>query len=279
MSSGKTFLLGVGAQKAGTTWLHSYLAGHPNADLGFAKEYHVFDVLHVEHCRIFHDWRRREISSPKSWFTRQGWQIRRLIRFQERPETYFRYFAQRAAREGVLLTGDITPAYAALPAPVFREIRAGILRAGLRPRVVFILRDPVERCISGTRMHLREEGGGHTAEDETRTLMQRFATTPYEARTRYDLTIRALEAAFAPEELRVVFYEELFTRAVIGELCTFLGLPFREPDFAEMHNVSRTEHEIGVEARRAVFDHYAEVYAFVRERFGARVDALWRPRP
>jgi hypothetical protein len=31
------FLLGVGAQKSGTSWLHDYLAQSPQADFGFVK--------------------------------------------------------------------------------------------------------------------------------------------------------------------------------------------------------------------------------------------------
>ena len=39
MSKNRTFLLGVGAQKAGTTWLHSYAASSPNTNMGDMKEY------------------------------------------------------------------------------------------------------------------------------------------------------------------------------------------------------------------------------------------------
>lgn len=46
-AAGKTFLLGVGAQKAGTTWLYDYLNDHPQTDMGLYKEYHLFDNLHV----------------------------------------------------------------------------------------------------------------------------------------------------------------------------------------------------------------------------------------
>ena len=44
----KTFLLGVGAQKAGTSWLHDQLNRRRDADFGFLKEYHVFDALELE---------------------------------------------------------------------------------------------------------------------------------------------------------------------------------------------------------------------------------------
>ena len=42
--SEKVFILGVGCQKGGTTWLHKQLDKHPNVNMGFTKEYHVFDA-------------------------------------------------------------------------------------------------------------------------------------------------------------------------------------------------------------------------------------------
>ncbi len=38
-------MLGLGAQKAGTTWLSDYLRSSPQYDYGFRKEYHVLDVV------------------------------------------------------------------------------------------------------------------------------------------------------------------------------------------------------------------------------------------
>ena len=41
----KIFILGVGAQKAGTTWLHRQLIKSANFNFGHRKEYHVFDAM------------------------------------------------------------------------------------------------------------------------------------------------------------------------------------------------------------------------------------------
>ena len=43
----RTFLLCVGTQKAGTSWLHQYFLGHPQFAPGFLKECHVFDCLYA----------------------------------------------------------------------------------------------------------------------------------------------------------------------------------------------------------------------------------------
>ena len=85
MTSDATFLLGVGAQKAGTSWLHDQLDRRKDADFGFLKEYHVFDALELEHFSSF----RPKNPTPLKWRT---W---RRARFMARPERYFDYFTSR----------------------------------------------------------------------------------------------------------------------------------------------------------------------------------------
>ena len=45
MSGQPTYLFGVGATKAGTTWMHRYLAAHPDCHMRAVKELHYFDAL------------------------------------------------------------------------------------------------------------------------------------------------------------------------------------------------------------------------------------------
>ena len=40
-----TLLFGIGATKAGTSWLHAWLSGHPEVHLWPHKELHYFDAL------------------------------------------------------------------------------------------------------------------------------------------------------------------------------------------------------------------------------------------
>ena len=41
----KQFILGVGCQKGGTTWIYDQLSKLEQVNFGFKKEYHVFDTL------------------------------------------------------------------------------------------------------------------------------------------------------------------------------------------------------------------------------------------
>ena len=49
----KQFILGVGCQKGGTTWIYDQLSKLEQVDFGFKKEYHVFDTLYIEHEKKF----------------------------------------------------------------------------------------------------------------------------------------------------------------------------------------------------------------------------------
>jgi hypothetical protein len=274
----KTFILGVGAQRCGTTWLHRHLQGHPRVDLGFRKEYHVFDALHLDDegiRRAFLQGRiKAVVGKPAREVTKADLA---LLRFLGDTELYFDYFAELlAARPHLLATGDITPSYAALPPAVLSTIRAGVVKRGLVLRAVFLMRDPVERCMSAVRLGFRRSGAAWTVEDERRALRATCDAPFQRLRGRYDLTIAHLEAAFAGEEIALFFYEELFTPAAMERLHRHLSLDPVPAAFDQAANASGTRHAIEDGLRQEVFLAYADVYRFVAARFGeARVAALW----
>ena len=49
----KQFILGVGCQKGGTTWIYDQLNKIEKVDFGFKKEYHLFDTLYIDHEKKF----------------------------------------------------------------------------------------------------------------------------------------------------------------------------------------------------------------------------------
>ena len=197
------FALGLGCQKGGTSWLHDYLAASPACDPGFRKEYHVFDGLDLPS----EAWMRRRVVA------RAGKAVEALERgvpanvdalrqaaFYADPTTYFDYFTSLLARPGVSLTCDITPSYALLPATRLASIRDGFAERGVPTVPVFLLRDPVERIWSMVRMNQQrrpDDFPGPTS-DWVRRL---YAQDDHALRTRYDLTLTALDEAFGPGRL------------------------------------------------------------------------------
>lgn len=278
----KTFLLGVGCQKGGTTWVHSYLAGHPNADMGFKKEYRVFDSIHQRDTKgtISRPLRRAEGHS-RALRRRSGDDVEVLgpAEFFADVENYFTYFRRLAGKDGVQLVGDITPAYAGLPAEIFSDVRRKLERDGFSVRVLFLMRDPVERVWSAARMLQREKmkkDPGHEPKSEDIIVRKRYTSPNFIFQTRYEETIRALEAAFDPATIHYEFYERLMNAQAIRTLTDFLGLPFVAPDFDRRLNVTEKQAELSDEMRRTVAQYYKPTYDFVVERFGrSTVEPLW----
>lgn len=270
------FLLGVGAQKAGTTWLHQYLGRSPRVDFGFVKEYHVFDALFIDDPVIRQAYLQRRINDIVDPTRVPGLDQLRLLRFLGDPAAYFDHFEKICRRRPIELTGDMTPSYAGLPTEALRFIRAQLEQRGFAVRVVFLMRDPVERCISSVRMRLRLAQAERTRTEEEATLAELYASPGQQMRTRYDLTIERLESAFDASQIHYGFYETLFETASVRRICDFLAIPYLEPDFDKRVNVSRTDHAVSEPLRATVARAYEPVYRFVAAKFGHEwIERLW----
>jgi hypothetical protein len=299
--SAKTFVLGVGGQKAGTTWLHDYLDGLPDTDFGFTKEYHVWDSLCQPPLRrathVVRDTALRLTTIARK-MTRGGagvqgieadWlHIQRKLRaswFVLFPERYFAYFDSLLQRPGVSLTGDITPSYAGLSEEKLRSIRDRIRARGIEVRVLLLMRDPVERCWSEVRMLRRnaEKRGrigtprGLLSADEEAHLRNAYNSRTSRTRTRYDATIAAMEGVFAPEEVLYGFFEQLFREETVRELCDKLGVGYRQPAFDVAVNESEKDADISLELRAEIANYYGDTYRNIAARFGEeRIAGIWK---
>jgi len=118
---GKTFLLGVGAQKSGTTWLYDYLKAHSACAVPRHKELHVFDAAFRPNLfRTFADDRVKELldqldrAEPEDrlHLTPTMRETMSIARAQLDPSSYAQIFAHIPT--DAHLTCDITPEYAAL---------------------------------------------------------------------------------------------------------------------------------------------------------------------
>lgn len=282
----KIFVLGVGAQKAGTTWLHRQLCTSPVFDPGFAKEYHTFDALFSPVCgsirqRLLLASQRAlqpDSSEQHSSSAPPNSQHTKRLSFLERPDNYFEYFDYLwLSQAHIEATGDITPSYSTLDADAFQLIRTGLLAKGFSPKVIFLMRDPIERIWSMLRMEWRNRGLNLGFEDEMKQLKTRHQHDGMQLRTRYDRTLTTLEKIFQPEELFYGFYEDLFSSTGFTPIQQFLGIPIPAPDFATSINASPKQENTlpRADVAAAVAQTYRSVYQDVQARFGDRATQLW----
>jgi hypothetical protein len=278
----RTFLLGVGAMKAGTTWLHDYLAASPQCTPGLRKEYHVFDSLDLEkEPYLLHRVVAKAHASldevAQARPTDPTFLVQAAMIADE--ELYFDYFTALFARSAeTRLTLDITPGYALLSPTRLAGIRSSFETRGVRAVAAYLMRDPVERIWSQVRMQKRRRPDHNqgTAED---LVAQRYAEPSYAERTRYEATVRNLDEAFGALT-HFAFYEELFAPASsaseIARLSSFLGIDHREPDLGAQFNVSPRSAELPESTVRAVAEHLRDTYEFVASRFPERdLPRIW----
>ncbi|MDF3607355.1 sulfotransferase domain-containing protein [Paracoccus sp. DMF-8] len=118
MSSAEAnFLFCVGAQKAGTTWLYSYFAAHPQVHVQPVKEIHYFNVL---------------------WDPKQ-------IGFREMREEHLASFAKEPA---LAEAGDIAPTDSVRGGERYLQMQSAFPDS----KFLYLMRDPIQRMWSQIRM-------------------------------------------------------------------------------------------------------------------------------
>lgn len=176
--------MGIGAQKAGTTWLYENLARHPRIGFPGGKEVHY--------------WNARRATLSEQW--------------------YGELFATGDGR----INGDITPAYATLEPAVVARI--GALFPDLR--ILFLLRNPIERAWSAALMAM-DRAELELDEVSDRWFLDHFHSRGSLLRGDYARTLEIWNQVFAPEQVLVLFFEELCDAptALLARVAAFLEIP------------------------------------------------------
>lgn len=244
----ETILIGLGATKAGTSWLSRYLREHPECAGHGPKELHFFngrtssDGLETlvrknrRKIRLFSTrLKRKPPGSPaRPRIQREIRAFRHWIKALKRGEDqdwldYLGWAAQDAK-----VACDITPAYGVMDVEALRRI------ASLHPRVrfVYLMRDPVARMWSHARMRAMRAASGRAIdapihEADAREVMRgaiRGEVAAINDRGDYAAALARL-GELDPSTYHVAFYEELFTDEGVAPICRLLGIEFRSGDY------------------------------------------------
>ena len=260
-----SFVLGIGAHKGGTSWLHNYLSRFDDVDLAFKKELHVWDARFIAASQVYRVPPKRLTKLRKTDWLRFAMQ--RSDRFYE---AYFR----RKLRKGARITGEITPAYCGLPTEAFVHIRQRILNIGAKPRVIFLMRDPFQRCWSAVRYDKRR-GKFDTDLSDEETLLEHYQSPAFQMRTRYENVCPRVLEAFAPDEVYFGVYEALFDTPSLEAIGQFLGLPVDASNLTDRVNASPKAQDVSPVVRDEVRGFYKDTYAYCAEHFPETKD-LWQ---
>jgi hypothetical protein len=152
------FLLNVGAEKSGTTWLYEYFKEHPDFyDMG--KELNII---------------QRDDLVPV---------LEDVSEYRKDIESFF-----RAVSNINQVTGDFTH-YEGSSENIFRLIKNGLLKYDIEVVPVYIMRDPIQRSWSSWNMI----GGGKIS---SQSIASQFVMTNFIS-CKYKETIEALDNVFS----------------------------------------------------------------------------------
>lgn len=147
----------IGAQKAGTTWLHYNLNHHPDMWLPPIKEFHYFNRVRANEA-LLGDW---DMPHPAGLYNR-------YLKNQFPPnlnnirwlKSYYEYHLSKRSYLGLFnekytngkVCGDITPGYSTLDESGVRYAQKVV---GAETPIIFILRNPIDRSWSAAKMMTR----------------------------------------------------------------------------------------------------------------------------
>lgn len=243
-----TVLCGMGATKAGTSWLYRYLHDHPDCAMPAVKEAHywdTFDADDLEKQTVFYRVRLREMRDAKADAADagRGWQVenldRRINEMKSLLETlegdrhddtaYLGWLT--CGRADVMLVGDLTPNYATLN----DETIACMRDAQPTSKFIFLIRDPLDRLWSHIRMQARRQRQAHEVyEKKSNNIFYRILNRGHEThileRGDYPKIICRLRRLIPQGRLLIQFTEDLFTPKGLERVCAFLGIADAKAD-------------------------------------------------
>lgn len=226
----KPRIIGIGAQKAGTSWLSEMLAQHPKIWTPPFKEVQFFNHRFIPEHRDWLPWHyrrskenlvRRHLAKNIPIAPEMAEYLARITSGKMFTDSWYRgIFAPAPAGTRPI---DITPEYSTLPDEGVDFVRDFLPQA----QFIYIIRHPVDRAISQLKMNLKRKGrtpqttADWLAEVEDPVLLDRGDYATYLPRW---------QARFGPDRLLVLPFGRIARDPVglIREVETFLGLPAAE---------------------------------------------------
>ena len=242
--------LGIGAQRAGTSWLWVQLKKHPRIWMPPRKELHYFDRSEAypspshlassgllprffgrsEHNKDYRKLFRKELQAS---LRRANWkEIRWTLSYYlgSTSDAWYRSLFKDGADK---VKGEITPAYSILGPEEVNHVH----RLFPALKIIFLLRNPIDRAWSQCRLRwTRRKFEGIKDVAKIEELIESPAQT---LRSDYVRTIHIWRSIFSSEQLFIGFYDDIVQHPnkLLSDILNFLGLDSRGGEY--FHDLKR----------------------------------------
>jgi hypothetical protein len=253
----------IGAPRAATTWLHRELSRHPEVYLPKRKEIHFYDEPRPDKLPDRSELRWRESSY-----------------FDVRKPASLRWYWYQFRKAGDRIAGDITPLYSTLSQPRIRQIEQQIPSL----KIIYILRNPVERAWSGLRKSVWYQKGADFLDSKSADwALEQVMHPDVLLRGDYPRAIRNWESVYAPDQMLYLFHDDIESnpQSVLLDVFGFLDLqPPADPSLAGASgrvNAAPAQSMPDV-IREALNDYYSAHIPLLEDRFGRDL-SHWKHAP
>lgn len=229
----------IGAQRTASSWLYEILRQHKELWLPPVKELHYLDEprlgsVNKDPARAFRNRNIKYLSKFKTLISRRFWGRRfkakhpfldlhfMLNYLRKRPD--FRFYSglfQPAANRGYL-AGEATPAYALLPPDKIHRLY------DLNPnlRIIFIMRDPIERAWSHLIKDLCRNRGRSPSDLKESEIKAFLFGDACVARSDYAETLQAWLSVFPTSQMYFGCYHRMTAdpRGFLSDIFEFLSV-------------------------------------------------------
>lgn len=244
----------IGAPRAATTWLYTELDADPRIFLPKQKELHFYD--------------ERQTSFPDDE-SELRWQRSFFFDVDDAASVRWYWYQFRGAVPEQL-RGDITPVYSLQSRERVQCIRKHIPEL----RIIYIMRNPVERAWSGLRKTVwYQKGESYLADLDEEWLRKTIMRPEVLARGDYQRAIETWESVFPRSQICYLFYDDIRSNAtgVLDDVYLFLGLtprPSKSESSPSRHVNAAPNREMPEAIRVSLERYYAGQIGFLQNHFG-----------
>jgi len=229
-------LLSVGAMKAGTTWLYDVISRHPEVQFSYEKEIHYFYAAALRPGLLSDRARMRRAKGYLAFDPEQSAApvLQRRVAWTGHwlsgpvDDRWFnRLFPGQTPARWI---ADFSNLNALLPAQAWREIHG----RSRKVRVIYTLREPMDRLWSHVRFHLKMQGKSHHLDEwSVDELFAHIRGGDYLEHTDYVAAITRMREGLPAECIHVDFYDRITAdpRGFVADIEQFLEItPKPVPD-------------------------------------------------
>jgi len=267
--------LSVGASKSGTTWLYSVIESHPKLHFTPEKELHYFHYKYANKEILSHERRLRNaktrvlerIDPVRSNIL----QVRRKLQFMNAylddplDDTWYANLFLDKPLDAY--SCDFSNFYALLPQNAWAEIAEKCEKL----KVLFTMRDPIERLWSHIKFHLQMTQQTDMLAKWGPREFREFAQRPFIwDNCEYGKILRKMKAELDTNMLYIQFYEDLFadTGSALTKLETFLEI---EPGTYPEEKIKKT---VNSSVNRTMPDYFPDIFKLEMSRIAREVEDL-----